>query len=289
MLEHLAGVTPVALRIKTLRAKKIHKLFGENGVGIDKIKCVNCNANEISKLTNEQIQNIIDQVTLKTIFSGNDQSHVPLKITNGNAFSKLKVNVSTTSRSPIPRTTYDQSYFRNKTLGQYSNLYKEFSSENFDYYGITDKTSCDPKRTCPLCSLDHDDEESIEARPDPELIIKSKDEEQDYEVLEGSDQNNVLEVVLPEDPEEKRKHIIGLVLKKFPYLSLDDSDEHYDTFNLDSSALCPLCNGDHKVNRSIFDEIKGEWGAGEYYRERIYHLNCRESLKHGIPIVSVKA
>ncbi|POG72919.1 hypothetical protein GLOIN_2v1828828 [Rhizophagus irregularis DAOM 181602=DAOM 197198] len=275
MLEHLAGVTPVALRIKTLRAKKIHKLFGENGVGIDKIKCVNCNANEISKLTNEQIQNIIDQVTLKTIFSGNDQSHVPLKITNGNAFSKLK------------------------TLGQYSNLYKEFSSENFDYYGITDKTSCDPKRTCPLCSLDHDDEESIEAsgfkpitfkaRPDPELIIKSKDEEQDYEVLEGSDQNNVLEVVLPEDPEEKRKHIIGLVLKKFPYLSLDDSDEHYDTFNLDSSALCPLCNGDHKVNRSIFDEIKGEWGAGEYYRERIYHLNCRESLKHGIPIVSVKA
>ncbi|PKY59294.1 hypothetical protein RhiirA4_481903, partial [Rhizophagus irregularis] len=86
-----------------------------------------------------------------------------------------------------------------------------------------------------------------------------------------------------------RKHIIGLVLEKFPYLSLDDSDEHHDTFNFDSSALCPLCNGDHKVNRSIFDEIKGEWGAGEYYGERTYRLNCRESLKHGIPIVSVKA
>ncbi|CAB4488159.1 unnamed protein product [Rhizophagus irregularis] len=26
MLEHLAGVTPVALRIKTLRAKKVHKI-----------------------------------------------------------------------------------------------------------------------------------------------------------------------------------------------------------------------------------------------------------------------
>ncbi|GBC03557.1 hypothetical protein RclHR1_00520009 [Rhizophagus clarus] len=60
MLGHLAGVTPVALRIKTLRAKKICKLFGENGVGIDKIKCVNCSANEISKLTNEQIQNVIN-------------------------------------------------------------------------------------------------------------------------------------------------------------------------------------------------------------------------------------
>ncbi|RIA80192.1 hypothetical protein C1645_839147 [Glomus cerebriforme] len=75
MLEHLAGVIPVALRIKTLRAKKICKLFGEN-----------------------------DQVTLKTVFSGNDQSHVPLKTTNGDASSKLKVNVFTTSRPPIPMT-----------------------------------------------------------------------------------------------------------------------------------------------------------------------------------------
>jgi len=140
MLEHLAGVTPVALRIKTLRAKKIRKLFGENGVGIDKIKCVNCSANEISKLTNEQIQNVIDQVTSKT----------------------NQTNVSKARAQSKP--TYDRSYFCNKTLGQYPTLYREFSSENFDYYGITDETSCDPKRTCPLCSLDHDDEESIEGR-----------------------------------------------------------------------------------------------------------------------------
>ncbi|CAG8819770.1 1013_t:CDS:2, partial [Gigaspora rosea] len=37
MLKHLSGITPVALRIKTLRAKKICKLFEENGVGMDKI------------------------------------------------------------------------------------------------------------------------------------------------------------------------------------------------------------------------------------------------------------
>ena len=36
-------------------------------------------------------------------------------------------------------------------------LYREFSSENFDYYGITNDTSC------PLCKLGHD-EESIEGR-----------------------------------------------------------------------------------------------------------------------------
>jgi hypothetical protein len=89
---------------------------------------------------------------------------VPSKTTNGDASSKLKVNVSTASHPPIPRTTYDRSYFRNKTLGQYPTLYREFSSDHFDYYGITDETPCDPKRTCPLCSLDHDDKESIEGR-----------------------------------------------------------------------------------------------------------------------------
>src|SRR6266498_3857881 len=64
-------------------------------------------------------------------------------------------NVPSTSQS---KPTYDRSYFRNKTLDQYPSLYGEFSSENFDYYGITDETSC------PLCKLDHDDEEGIEGR-----------------------------------------------------------------------------------------------------------------------------
>ncbi|CAB4490487.1 unnamed protein product [Rhizophagus irregularis] len=54
--------------------------------------------------------------------------------------------------------TYNHIYFCNKILDQYSNLYREFNSENFDYYGITDGTSY------PLCKLDHDDEESIYRR-----------------------------------------------------------------------------------------------------------------------------
>ncbi|RIA94655.1 hypothetical protein C1645_817710 [Glomus cerebriforme] len=44
------------------------------------------------------------------------------------------------------------------TLDYYPNLYREFSSENFDYYGITDETSY------PLCKLDHSDGESIEEK-----------------------------------------------------------------------------------------------------------------------------
>ena len=54
-----------------------------------------------------------------------------------------------TSRTSL---TYDRAYFRDKALDQYPNLYREFSSENFNYYGITDETSC------PLCKLDHDDD-----------------------------------------------------------------------------------------------------------------------------------
>ncbi|GBC38898.2 hypothetical protein GLOIN_2v1695450 [Rhizophagus irregularis DAOM 181602=DAOM 197198] len=79
-----AKITQDNLRKKTLRARKHLTLFGKNGVGIDKIKLVSYSATEISKLTNAQIQNVIDQVkkyisdhqchvTLKTVPLRNDQ------------------------------------------------------------------------------------------------------------------------------------------------------------------------------------------------------------------------
>ncbi|CAG8779044.1 16251_t:CDS:2, partial [Cetraspora pellucida] len=45
-------------------------------IGIDKIKYVTCSANDISKLTIAQIQNIINQVTSKIISLRNNQNHV---------------------------------------------------------------------------------------------------------------------------------------------------------------------------------------------------------------------
>src|SRR5205809_7191344 len=67
------------------RAKNILMLFGEKGVGIDRIKLVTCSASDISRLTNTQIQNIIDYVNDKTVTNGNDQSHVTSKtVTIGN-------------------------------------------------------------------------------------------------------------------------------------------------------------------------------------------------------------
>src|SRR6266487_4024331 len=67
----------------------------------------------------------------------------------------FQASVSSASQS---KPAYDHSYFCNKILDQYPNLYRECSSENFDYYGITDETSCGDY-ICPLCKLGHDDEE----------------------------------------------------------------------------------------------------------------------------------
>src|SRR4051794_29353330 len=53
------------------------------------------------------------------------------------------------------KPTYNHTYFH-KTLDLYSSLYREFSSENFDYYGITGETLCS------LCKLGHNDEKNIE-------------------------------------------------------------------------------------------------------------------------------
>ena len=109
-------------------------------------------------------KNIIDHVSSvisshnETVKILHDQSHVTSKINPANA-PKAKVSTSENVLSASQSNpTYDRTYFRNKTLDQYPNLYREISSENFDYYGITDETSC------PLCKLDHNDEEGIDGR-----------------------------------------------------------------------------------------------------------------------------
>ncbi|RGB34407.1 hypothetical protein C1646_760609 [Rhizophagus diaphanus] len=87
---------------------------------------------------------------IKQLLPDITDSHVTSKINLTNTYIPPKASQS--------KPTYDQSYFCSKTLDQYPNLYSEFSSENFDYYGNTDETSC------PLCSLDHDDDDSIKGR-----------------------------------------------------------------------------------------------------------------------------
>ncbi|CAB5365784.1 unnamed protein product [Rhizophagus irregularis] len=210
MKPYLSGVSDEYLRKITSKARKINKLFGYDydpitlkkikGIGWHMVNRVTYSADSISRLTNLQIQYIIDRVNLtvtnKTVNNVHDQSHVTSEmitsdttapITLGRITSEKIVNASQTIPAEVPafsqpnaspemissdmfqasvssasQSKPDHSYFRNKILDQYPNLYRECSSENFDYYGMTDETSCGDY-ICPLCKLGHDDEE-IEGR-----------------------------------------------------------------------------------------------------------------------------
>src|SRR4051794_10871403 len=103
-------------------------LFGEKGVGIDRIKLVTCSASDISRLNITQIQNIIDyvndrvHVASKTVTVGNDLSHVILKtVTIGNDRSHDLSSVTPQVSTSISATnlTYGQFYFCSKILNQY--------------------------------------------------------------------------------------------------------------------------------------------------------------------------
>src|ERR1051325_4431454 len=164
---YLPGKKREYLRKMTQKAKNIYTLF--KGIGIDKIGVVTSSADAISRLTDAQIQNIINLYTDELIKSQ--------KLIGVNNCSRARDLPSESKKSPDVRIstppttktnqtnvqaqskpTYDRAYFRNKILDQYPNLYRECSCENFDYYGITDETSCGDY-ICPLCKLGHDDEE----------------------------------------------------------------------------------------------------------------------------------
>jgi hypothetical protein len=242
MKPFLPNITQDNLRKKTLRARKLLMLFGENGVGMDKIKLTTYSANEISKLTNVQIQNIIDQVNSKTVPLGNDQTKKTLPETEVSTITTLSIPLSHTSSHSVtassnsedkiieevsrsedaiaseslPETEtkvslsteshvsdlssskpsqknnpeishkvscsaevgvssnpiHDHAYFRNKILLRYSDLYKTFITEKFDYYDIIEGS------LCPVCKLNHEDGKSVKGRYEAEsyFIICGKRE-----------------------------------------------------------------------------------------------------------------
>ena len=166
MKPFLPNITQDNLRKKTLRARKLLMLFGKDGVGIDKIKQVTYSANEISKLTNIQIQNIINQVTLKTVPSGNDQTNAEVSaLSNARSALSPKDNILPENKIPSINHTsvssnpaHDRDYFRNKILGRYPYIYKTIITEKFDYYGIIEGS------LCPMCKQSHEDGKSVKGR-----------------------------------------------------------------------------------------------------------------------------
>ncbi|CAG8556676.1 17037_t:CDS:2, partial [Acaulospora colombiana] len=133
----LSGVSRENFRKQTQRACKIYKLF--NGIGKDKTKRVKSySANGISKLTNPQIQYIIEY------FSKNTED----------ALVSNKIIMECTPRTPgLALTWINRLTQMRKVLDQYPDIFYEFNDENIDYYGISDEAPC------PLCKFDHYDEE----------------------------------------------------------------------------------------------------------------------------------
>ncbi|EXX58176.1 hypothetical protein GLOIN_2v1849049 [Rhizophagus irregularis DAOM 181602=DAOM 197198] len=162
---------------QTQKARDIYKLFEK--IGIDKIKYITTySVNSISELSDSQIQTIVDyffknlNTELPDDWNGTiinfeediliDQDNVleeqakPLVLAAQAELEKIGCQDKGGAPIPQPETlVHDRFYFHNKTLDQYPNLYREFSSEDFDCYGINDET------LCPLCKLDYDDEEGI--------------------------------------------------------------------------------------------------------------------------------
>ncbi|RIB15579.1 hypothetical protein C2G38_1570968 [Gigaspora rosea] len=156
MKPFLPNITDANLRKKTERARKILKLFGGRGVGIDKIEYITYSASTISGLKNTQIQHIIYEVTSKTVTKCHDQINVEVSdltksLISNSSDSKvppiykpkedLPEDKKTSSKKQINRKNNHANFIK-KTLEQFPDLYYECSSENFDYYGITSETLC---------------------------------------------------------------------------------------------------------------------------------------------------
>ncbi|CAG8657761.1 19432_t:CDS:2, partial [Racocetra fulgida] len=181
----LPDVTDVNLRKITFRAKRVYILF--EGIGIDKISQVSYSASAISSLKDIQIQNIISD------FSKSNENRKVISVPNWNAHvteqtlpetevsvtsipsilsSQISSHSATSSGNSEDKMveevnasfnpTHTRAYFRNKILGQYPDIYREFSSEKFDYYGLIDKS------LCPACKSSHKDEKSIRGRYEAE-------------------------------------------------------------------------------------------------------------------------
>ncbi|RGB25268.1 hypothetical protein C1646_771985 [Rhizophagus diaphanus] len=235
------GTKRNTLQKQTQRARKIHELFEK--IGIDKIKYITTySANSISELSDSQIQTIIDY------FSENPNTELPDGVPLGpdqegsiidseEEISDDRTNASTISEVSVPTTPIPSTHVSNSS-----------SETNPGNISITEVSN-------PLKAEDD--------LPKSQVSIPSTSS------IGNSNGSRLPISILPEDPEEKRKHIIGLVLERFPYLSLEYSESYGDRFVFNSSVPCPMCNKDHEG-----ENLKGEWGSGMSIGERAYYLEC---------------
>ncbi|POG68146.1 hypothetical protein GLOIN_2v1799458 [Rhizophagus irregularis DAOM 181602=DAOM 197198] len=205
---------------QTQRARDIYKLFEK--IGIDKIKYITTySANSISELSDSQIQTIVDY------FSKNPNTELPddrdgTIIDFEEDISNDQDNVLEEQAKPLVLATQAEVI----PSARKNWMPREFSSEDFDYYGINDET------LCPLCKLDHDDEKD---RIRSSLYKKYK-KETGYEpwqlsedrLINSKPENKVSNLSFPSSGEQcEEKGSITVEAKPDPELIIKSVLEHF--------------------------------------------------------------
>ncbi|RHZ72313.1 hypothetical protein Glove_243g8 [Diversispora epigaea] len=159
---HLPEISRDALCKKTQRAEKIYILFKK--IGHDKIKYIKSySANSISKLTNDQIQEIINYScqNVNTDNAGHQISSENTEISE----TEIETSNITTPSIPFEDVITSESLPETETkvsISMKSHVSDSFKAEPYasnegdDYYGINSES------LCPICKLNHEDREGVE-------------------------------------------------------------------------------------------------------------------------------
>ncbi|CAG8796026.1 16529_t:CDS:2 [Cetraspora pellucida] len=268
---HLPEISRDALRKKTQRTKKIYILFEK--IGHDKIKYIKLySANSISKLTNDQIQEII-----------NYSCRTSIQIIPGKITSEIETGNITTPSIPLSHTFSSvtaSSNSEDKIIEKVESL-----PETETKVSISTESQVSNSSSFELSQENNQDSElSAElARPKTEVSVSSENTKANVS-KQSTFQPPIF--TLPNDLKEKQAHIIKIVLDCFSHLLLKYNNKYGDYFTC--SVSCSICNKDHK-KENIRDNIEGNWGSGDYVNTKTYHLKCWEAYQNSIQIVTIKA
>ncbi|CAG8509827.1 1863_t:CDS:2 [Ambispora gerdemannii] len=127
-----------------------------SGEIVNKPSSVVAQLDNVSELRNDQSHVISENSeSLEEIVTNLSRSICISPKIEVNTLAKSLTSGPNVSEAQVRRQDLDSA---KKTLEQYPTLYYEYSSENFDYYRITNETLCS------LYKLNHEDEEGIEGK-----------------------------------------------------------------------------------------------------------------------------
>ncbi|CAG8529939.1 18421_t:CDS:10, partial [Gigaspora rosea] len=305
---------------KTARTQ-LYKKYGV-GVEIEKIKQLPTVYMPFQALLIVKIQNVIKNVTSveslletttnhnhvisKTVTKRDDQTKAKVSVSSNNILPENKIlSIDHASVSSIPsalkpitekalpeKQTHDHAYFRNKTLLRYSDLYKTFITEKFDYYDIIEGS------LCPVCKLYYEDGKSVKGRYEAGSYIislyRAYTEETGLDPWINSETPKSLQIENADNhlrdcikiskfPEEKDV-IIKTVHKHFPFLSYTNSKAwHRDVFKYTNlEAKCPICKEIH-TRLGIW----GDWSC--LGKNDHYFLNCPFRINQKKVILAIQS